>query len=283
MFAWTKTGLSPISYAFVFVRCPSKTMMFVRYALLCLSLVATSHAQVPAPLLKQALLDLYQSTGGDHWKVKTNWNTDQDICTWFGIKCLVHAHNVTTEINLPNNNLRGSLPASIGTFSDLKKLDLQGNLISGPIPSTISKLYVLRFLYLNGNALTGPLPAQIYNQERNVTFPVGTFLRELNLANNQLSGEIPDTWFGPSQKPEFPPPVNLQVINLQYNKFSGDIPVSISNAHDLTTLLLDYNDMDGTLNNTVLNSWLGTRKYCNLEGNQWKGTVPNNVKAACFP
>lgn len=255
-------------------------VLFVIAIALCAMVYAS--AQVAPQELKKALLDLYKATNGDTWTTKTNWNTGNDICTWYGVKCLEHMHNVTTDLVLKSNNLVGSIPASISVLKDLKTLDLSGNKLTGVIPSTISDLYVLRFLYLNNNMLEGPLPAMIYNQ--NVTFPVGTYLRELNLEQNKLSGDIPNTWFGPSQAPTFPPPVNLQVINMRYNNLTGTIPDSISNAHDLTTLLLSYNDMNGDLNaSKVLDSWLGTRKYCDLNGNNWKGDVPDAVKKACFP
>lgn len=238
--------------------------------------------QVAPQLLRKSLVDLYKATNGDSWTHNTNWNTNTDICTWYGVTCLEHMHNVTTDISLKSNNLVGTIPESISALKDLKSLDLSSNKLTGPIPATISGLFVLRFLYLNDNELTGPLPAMIYNQ--NVTYPVGTYLRELNLEQNKLVGEIPNSWFGPSQAPTFPPPVNLQVINMRYNNITGAIPESISNAHDLTTLLLSYNDMTGNLEaSKVLDSWLGTRKYCDLNGNNWKGAVPDAVKKACFP
>lgn len=254
----------------------------VTIALLLLGAAALCRAQVAPQVLRKSLLELYASTNGDSWIHNTNWNTDTDICTWYGVKCLEHMHNVTTDISLKSNNLVGKIPDSISVFKDLKSLDLSNNKLVGPIPSTINKLFVLTRLYLNNNELTGPLPDMIYNQ--NVTYPVGTYLRELNLEHNMLAGNIPNTWFGPSQAATFPPPVNLQVINLRYNNLSGAIPDSISNAHDLTTLLLSYNDMTGSLNSSkVLDSWLGTRKYCDLNGNHWKGLIPDAVKKACFP
>ena len=40
-------------------------------------------AQVAPQELKKALLDLYKATKGDTWTTKTNWNTGNDICTWY--------------------------------------------------------------------------------------------------------------------------------------------------------------------------------------------------------
>ena len=60
---------------------------------------------IPPQELKKALLDLYKATNGDTWTTKTNWNTGNDICTWYGVKCLEHMHNVTTDLVLKSNNL----------------------------------------------------------------------------------------------------------------------------------------------------------------------------------
>ena len=79
-------------------------------------------AQVAPQELKKALLDLYKATKGDTWTTKTNWNTGNDICTWYGVKCLEHMHNVTTDLVLKSNNLVGSIPASISVLKDLKNI-----------------------------------------------------------------------------------------------------------------------------------------------------------------
>ena len=133
---------------------------------------------------------------------------------------------------------------------------------------------------LSGNKLTGPLPAYVYNQKVNVTYPVGTTLRSLDLSYNELSGDIPETWFGPPKSGPFAPPNNLQVVNLRYNQLTGDIPHSISTAFKLDTLLLSYNKMSGNITDELLDTWLGTRKYCDLSGNSW-GSVPSGVAKTC--
>ena len=55
--------------------------------------------------LKQALIDLYQSTNGDNWTRKDNWCSDKPVEEWYGIS----NRNGKYYINLPSNNLTGGI------------------------------------------------------------------------------------------------------------------------------------------------------------------------------
>jgi len=88
----------------------------------------------------------------------------------------------TTELNLYNKNLTGTIPSEIGNLSNLTRLDLTYNQLTGNIPSEIGNLTNLTFFSLKDNDLTGPIPSEVGNL---------TKLNVLRLANNQLNGEIP--------------------------------------------------------------------------------------------
>jgi hypothetical protein len=70
---------------------------------------------------RNALIDLYNQTGGSTWTVNSNWlgpaGTEN---TWHGITC-DSGNNHVIEIDLHTNNLSGTLPDSIG---DLKELTI---------------------------------------------------------------------------------------------------------------------------------------------------------------
>ncbi len=102
-----------------------------------------------------ALVALYNSTDGAHWKSRTNWLTSAPISTWYGIKLIV---NRVSTINLIYNNLNGSIPPELGNLSDLEALYLNSNQLSGSIPPELGNLSNLNYLYLNNNQLSGSIP-----------------------------------------------------------------------------------------------------------------------------
>ncbi len=89
----------------------------------------------------------------------------------------------TTELNLSDNELTGSIPPEIGNLTNLTGLILYDNQLTGEIPSEIGNLTNLTNLNLYYNQLTGSIPPEIGNL---------TNLTNLNLSGNQLSGIIPD-------------------------------------------------------------------------------------------
>lgn len=69
-----------------------------------------------------------------------------------------------TSLNLPNNNLVGSIPPQLGDLLSLDTLDLFGNSLNQGIPDALFKQAdvgytpVLSYLSLDINNLTGPVP-----------------------------------------------------------------------------------------------------------------------------
>ena len=136
----------------------------------------------------EALLKLYDSTGGDNWYTKTNWKSvtpNNNPCTWHGIFCT--GANVTT-LTLINNNLVGTLPREIGALTSLTTLNLSNNNLTGTLPAEISNLTSLTTLDLSrstqGGGLSGVIPETIGNL---------TALTILNLSNNSIEGKIPQS------------------------------------------------------------------------------------------
>ena len=79
------------------------------------------------------LTALYNSTGGASWTDKTNWgSTTEPLDEWFGVTA--DSSGNVTALELPGNNLSGTLPAALGSFTGLTTLDLSDNRLSGTIP-----------------------------------------------------------------------------------------------------------------------------------------------------
>ncbi len=201
-----------------------------------------------------ALVDLYDSTGGDNWTNKTNWKTSNPIDTWYGVTL---SGNRVYSISLLNNNLAGILPASIGNLSSLYELDLWTNHLIGNIPSTIGNMQGLNQLNLASNQITGSIPPEIGNL---------TNLMSINLVSNLLSGSIPV---------EFGNLSNLEYLYLRRNALSGSIPSSLGNASNLKVLGLGYNQLSGFIPSEIGN--LVKLEMLNLPYNQLTGAVPTSL------
>ncbi|CAI5462042.1 unnamed protein product, partial [Closterium sp. Yama58-4] len=87
---------------------------------------------------------------------------------------------------LNNNQLSGSIPASIFNMTNLKFLYLANNHLSGSLPSDISRLKKLEQLWLDNNNIEGPLPSAI------CSIP---WLWRIMASNNKLYGPLPDCLF----------------------------------------------------------------------------------------
>jgi hypothetical protein len=67
-------------------------------------------------------------------------------------------------IVLAENNLKGTIPSSLGSLTKLTYLGLSGNNLKGTIPSSLGSLTKLTYLYLPHNSLTGLVPPLPFNQ-----------------------------------------------------------------------------------------------------------------------
>ena len=156
----------------------------------------------------EALMALYQDTGGDDWTSNTGWGADCDVCNWYGVQC----DSIGRVINLflVENALTNSLPVELGDLEYLEALFLDFNELSGALPGEIGNLSNLQFLILSNNQLSGPIPSQIGNLAN---------LKWLLLDENQFTDSIPKELANLS---------NLGKLNLSNNDLSGCIPAEMA-------------------------------------------------------
>ena len=105
---------------------------------------------------KAALVDLWRSSGGVHWRNHWDLRTDPCVNGWYGVRCDFSGH--VTTLNLANNGLTGFLPRSLGNLVGLERLHLNDNLLTGPIPESFSRLTSLVEINLSQNRFTGSMP-----------------------------------------------------------------------------------------------------------------------------
>ena len=115
-------------------------------------------AQTTPETDRDALVALYNSTNGDGWTNKTNWLSAEPIDNWHGVSA---DDGRVTQINLPENNLIGTLPPELGNLASLRSLGLSGNPeLTGEIPAAWGNLVNLYGIYLWGTGLNGEVPVE---------------------------------------------------------------------------------------------------------------------------
>ncbi|HIE01507.1 MAG TPA: hypothetical protein EYP59_14660, partial [Thiotrichaceae bacterium] len=166
----------------------------------------------------QALIALYDNTGGDNWTNKAGWKQTNTPCTgWYNLAC---QNGQVTDIALENNNLVGTIP-DISALTELETLVLGKNRgITGNFPD-ISQLSKRYHFSVGPSQISGTLPATLLNASQ---------LRELGVTESELTGDLPD----------FSQLTHLTQLNLGHNQFTGEIPALPSG---LTLLNLAGNDL----------------------------------------
>ena len=201
---------------------------------------------------REALVALFEATGGPNWTSSENWLTNAPLSSWQGVD--VGSNGQVTQLDLGYNGLQGSIPAAIGSLSGLQYLNLNGNWgLSGPLPPEFFDLKDLQQLYLYAVGLAGPLPPEIgkLTELRTVDMrrtglggplPVAlgnlVNLSTLRLAGNDLIGPIP---------PELGQLTRLRSLSLWGNEFTGEIPPELGNLKSLLVLDLERNQLTGSI------------------------------------
>ncbi len=234
-----------------------------------------------AELDRAALVALYNSTGGGNWTIATKWLSEDPIGEWFGVS--TDSSGRVTLLELADNNLRGTIPADLGSLSSLVRLDLAENKLRGTIPATLGSLSELRHLYLARNDLTGSIPAalgslsnlqQLDLLHNDLTGSIPTALgnlselRYLDLIGNDLTGSIPNQLGNLSK---------LTKLLLGTNQLSGTIPPVLSSLSNLSILRLDYNDLTGSIPASLVD--IGHLFYLGLSENNFSGCEPAGLRA----
>ena len=93
-----------------------------------------------------------------------NWSTTSPIDRWDGITV---SNSRVTRLRLRRSNLTGSIPATLGSLSNLQWLNLASNQLTGTIPIELGNLSNLNQLWLAGNQLSGCIPSALSSVPQN--------------------------------------------------------------------------------------------------------------------
>jgi Leucine-rich repeat (LRR) protein len=240
---------------------------------------STGFSAIPASE-REALISLYESTGGDAWINQDGWAGDLgpgSECSWFRVSCDEEGSHVI-GLELVRNGLTGNLPGTIADLTHLRRLDLSDNQLYGELPPELFTLAELEVLALTFNSFSGELPPAIGELSNLVT---------LYISANSFTGSIPATLGNLA---------NLETLDLMSNHLSGGIPPQLGNLPRLRELFLEDNDLTGTIPDELRNltqlemlalslnalegtlpPWLGELSnlyFLSLIGNQLTGTIP---------
>ena len=95
-------------------------------------------AQTSPETDREALVALYNATGGPNWDSNDNWLSDVPVSEWFGVTTDDNGH--VTELSLYGNELRGEIPPELGNLVHLEVLFLDNNQLRGEIPPELGNL-----------------------------------------------------------------------------------------------------------------------------------------------
>lgn len=128
---------------------------------------------------REILVELFEATNGNRWKDKTRWKSSEPVHRWKGVK-VEPGTGFVNKIILPENELSGNLPDSLGELQGLTEIDLRENDIDGTIPRALAQLRQLQGLYLHTNRFTGKIPDELADLP----------LTGIYLFNNNLEGKF---------------------------------------------------------------------------------------------
>lgn len=173
----------------------------------------------------EALVAIYNAANGDDWTNNTNWLENCDVCTWFGVTC--DANDRVERLELPNNNLVGTLANEVRDLTEVKWLRFNNNSFTGGVPNLIP-LDKLERLRLHRAGFSGNLP--ILGNKQNLT--------HLELYDNDFVGSIPGSYSGS----RFPA---LRFLYLDRNELTGTPPTSIATMTNLEEFNVHTNNLTG--------------------------------------
>ena len=200
----------------------------------------------------EALIALYNSTGGSGWTNNTYWGSAQSLDMWHGV--YTNNDGRVVEINLTENNLSGTLPAQLAMLTKLAGLILTDNQLTGAIPIELSQLSELATLDLSENMLRGAIPPELANL---------TPMVYLDLSANQFSGTIPA---------ELGTLIELKTLDLGDNQLSGTIPPELGAVSSMYALRLNDNQLSGTIPPEL--GGLIHLDFLSLQNNELSGKIP---------
>ena len=275
------------------------------------SATAQIKVMIPSPD-RDALISLYNTTGGKDWDNGENWLSSKPIGDWYGVTA--DSEDRVIELNLQNNSLNGTLSLELAELDQLRVLVLTGNTdLKGPLPRTLVRLELdvlhvdvtnlcvpsdfefqawiygltdTRFDTCIGNSVELEALTELYvhtggsNWNVNTNWltntPVGTWYGvDIDVGGNVVELDLARNNLNGTIPPELGNMKELSVLRLNKNQLSGPIPPEIEKLERLWNLNLGNNQLSGHISTEIRE--LRNLKWLSLHGNQLSGPIPTEL------
>lgn len=134
------------------------------------------------------------------------------------------------HVILNNNQLRGSIPDTLGLVQTLEVIRLDGNSLSGPVPKNLKTLPSVTELYLSNNNLGGQI----------LDLTGMNLLTYVDMSNNSFDRSGVPQWF--TTLP------NLTTLRMDNTGLEGPLPEELFNLPQIQTVVLRNNKLNGSVN-----------------------------------
>ncbi len=114
------------------IGCTTEPLRYCPYEPVTRAQMATFLYRMAPRLDRQALVAIFNATGGPNWKKSTNWLTDEAIGEWHGVS--TDTGGRVAGLRLVDNGLNGAIPPEIAILTNLEDLQLADNVLLGCIP-----------------------------------------------------------------------------------------------------------------------------------------------------
>ncbi|MYA76188.1 MAG: hypothetical protein F4132_13185 [Gemmatimonadetes bacterium] len=211
--------------------------------------------EIPDPD-REALVMLYNATGGPDWRNSYNWLTEAPLGEWYGVT--TDEDGRVDGLVLTENNLDGPLPAEVMGIEKLQVIDFRYNNLTGMIPSGLVEPEAVTWFALGHNQFTGPIPSDLGSL---------VSVQYFHLGANNLTGSIPSELGNLS---------SVQYFHLGENNLSGPIPSSLGKMRRVEEMLLFNNNLSGSIPPELVN--LPRLRRLPLGGNPLTGCIPDGLR-----
>ncbi|KAH7662934.1 Non-specific serine/threonine protein kinase protein, partial [Dioscorea alata] len=189
-------------------------------------------------------------------------NITDDVSALAKISSECAGGTLLTLLDLGNNLLQGSIPASIGNISTLWSIFLSYNALNGTLPQSVGQLSGLKLLDVSHNSLSG-IVSQVHFQNLSK-------LEQLSLGSNSFVINMSSNW---------EPPFRLRLIGLKRCRIGPKFPPWLKKQRDYSILDLSYAEINDTAPDWIWN-YHQQIYLLDLSHNQITGEVPGRLKYA---